>query len=98
MGYRIEYDSGKKQYEVRRKDPLRFPAMVAGALVLFVLLTMVFWDAGAAAIRDALIPGDDVVTLQALESLASDLRSGASVQEAVTAFCREIVDGAANSH
>lgn len=86
MGYRIEYDSGgAKRQEVRKK---RFP-------VVWVLLC-----AGAAAllipgVRTAvwhwLLPGDGAMTAQALGELVTDLQTGEPFGEAVTVFCREII-------
>ena len=54
-----------------------------------------FWPEGRAVLRDVLVPGDPDVTLHGLETLARELREGESFSDAVTAFCREVIDGAA---
>lgn len=94
MGYRIEYDKGSKAYEVRKEHSLRFPVMVASCLVLFFLLTWVFWPEGVELLREMVIPGDNAVTTQAWDTMVDSLKSGASVSDAVTVFCREIIHGA----
>lgn len=94
MGYRIEYDSGKRQYEVRRVQPWRLPLMIAGAFGVFLLLTCLLWPEGMEALRELVIPGDNAVTLRALEGMAEDLKAGASVSDAVAAFCKEIIQSA----
>ncbi len=38
-----------------------------------------------------LVPGDDQVTMQSVESLLTDLQEGAPIGEALTTFCEEIV-------
>lgn len=94
MGYRIDYGSMKTS---KRKDKLSFTgimAMTAGFLVLFVLLTSVFWSSGRQKLRDFLLPGDPAVTGQALETMVSQLKDGESISEAVGAFCQEVLDGA----
>lgn len=94
MGYRIEYDSGKRQYEVRRVCPWRLPLMAAGAFAVFLLLTSLLWPEGIEAMKELLIPGDNTVTLRALEEMAEDLKAGASISDAVTVFCKEILQSA----
>ena len=43
-------------------------------------------------ISDYLIPGDDGVTARAMEAFASDMKSGVPIQDAMEAFCKEIVN------
>lgn len=98
MGYRIEYDTGNQKYEVHQVAAWRFPLMAAGAFIGFLLLTWAFWPEGAELIREAMIPGDNAQTVQALQGMAEELRGGASIRDAVTAFCREIIAGAQGSY
>jgi hypothetical protein len=46
-------------------------------------------------VQEVLLPGDPAVTAAALENMTEGLRSGESLLDAVTAFCREII---ANAH
>ena len=91
MAYRIEYDCGVGKYEVFPEQKSRIPALTAGALTVFLLLTHLFWPAGDALIQDFLIPGEDAVTIAAAQTLAENLKEGASLGEAAEIFCREIL-------
>ena len=94
MGYRVEYKSfgeEKKLPKVRKYKS----AVLAAALVLSltggaltVKLTGLPW------VQKYLLPGDPEVTAAALEQMVEDLRSGHSLGDAVTAFCREIMENA----
>lgn len=91
--YRIEYDGRAGKYEVRRYSPYRLPALLFTAACLFLLLTFAFWDAGADYIKEALIPGENAVTIAAFENLADRLRQGERLTEAVAAFCSDVIHG-----
>lgn len=93
MGYRIEYDGRIDKYEVTKDHSWRFPMLTFGAFILFAVLTYHFWPEGSAQLRALLIPGDDAVTVQAFHNMTDDLRSGASVTEALYAFCRYVIHG-----
>ena len=93
MGYRIEYDWGNGKYEVREDHPWRFSLMLVGAFGIFLLFAPLFWPERVAAVRSVLIPGDDAVTVQAIRNMTDDLRSGATLQDALEAFCRFVVHG-----
>lgn len=91
MSYRIEYDSRAGKYEVR-KDMDLFPLVLA-SFGLFLLLTFCLWPTGAAELKAFLIPGEDAVTVAAFSAMTDDLRSGASIMDAVEAFCRSVIHG-----
>ena len=93
MGYRIEYDSGAGKYEIRKNNPFLGPALFGCTVGLLLTLIFTFWEAGGDYIRDALIPGENQVTLEALETLSQRLRQGESFQDSVAAFCTEILHG-----
>lgn len=94
MAYRIDYGfAGNQRKPLHRK---LYTPVIKTALVVLVLL------AGAVAIKvigltwvqDVLLPGDPAVTAAALQNMTDGLRSGDSLLDAVTAFCREIVANA----
>lgn len=89
MGYRIVYDARGGKYEVRVHRPWRF-WIVCG---ISLLLIFVFWEDGAAYIREAMIPGDNQVTLAALRNLSEQLRQGENIRTAVEVFCRDVIHG-----
>lgn len=79
MAYQIEYPGKKK---------------AKGFPVWIVLLAL----GGLALLRQSLgrflLPGDPEVTGRALETLLAQLRQGIGAGEAVSAFCKAVVQGA----
>lgn len=98
MGYRIDYDRGTKQYEVTKRHPFRFPVMLALCFVLFIAMTHTFWPEGVEYLREIMIPGDNTVTLSALNHMTVELQAGTPVKDAVMTFCQEIMNGAKSMH
>lgn len=89
MGYRIVYDGREGKYEVRRCNQDRIFVLIG----LLFLLIIALWQDGASYIRDALIPGDNRVTMSALRNLTEELRQGTDLQDAVVTFCGEVIHG-----
>ena len=91
MGYRITYG----QDIIKTRLPAKRRKAVLKKWLCFVLVGVALVLAlSSAALRHYLLPGDPAVTERALQELASDLRTGEKVSDAVTAFCREILDNA----
>ena len=90
MGYRVEYETVGK---VRRMEHRRSgrAALTALFFALFLFLTAMLWPEGRAALREIFLPGDPVVTVAALETLAEELQTGAELGDALENFCRSIV-------
>lgn len=89
VGYRIVYDSSAGKYEVKEERPFRFFVLLG---VLF-LLTFVFWKEGREYIQEALIPGDNETTINALKNMTSQLRQGSGLRDAVVTFCTDVIHG-----
>lgn len=79
MAYRIEYP-GKKR---AKGFPVWIVLLALGALVLL-----------RQSLGRFLLPGDPEVTGRALETLLAQLRQGSGAGEAVSAFCKAVVQGA----
>lgn len=77
--------------KLRWKRILRHSVVCFGFLVFLVSL---FWEAGREVLREWIYPGNAAVTRQALMEMASYLRAGVGIEEAVLVFCREILAGA----
>lgn len=94
MGYRVEYKSFGE--EKKRPKPRKYKqAVMAAALVLALTGSALTVKAtGLSWVQKYLLPGDPEVTAAALEQMVDDLRSGRGIGEAVTAFCREIIENA----
>ena len=94
MSYCIEYTSGtKRKYPKKTK---KFPGKVkilwfTAALCVALLLIPGVGD----ALKRLLLPGDPAVTEAAIISMAERLGAGERLYDAVTVFCREIIQGAA---
>lgn len=94
MGYRIEYGQTMTRTPTtgaciqRRKK-------FALWLVPFCLIAVVTLLWGRVdEIRDLLIPGNTAVTEVAISQFVNDLRAGQDFGDAITAFCREIIENA----
>lgn len=93
MSYRIEYDRGKSKYEVTKDNTSRFSLILTTAIVSIILFTLSCWPEGAEKLKSVLIPGEDMVTVQAFQTMKQDLLSGASIEDSVEAFCKSVIHG-----
>ena len=89
MSYKICYspENSKKYFQSRKNMRIWWGKMCMLALVL----------AGGVWLKingvpDFMIPGDSDVTRQAVSSLLADMKDGEPIEEAVVAFCEEILD------
>lgn len=87
MGYRIVY--GEKAVE-NPQPKSRLRIMTAGFALALVVLVRLFWPAGTAALQEVLLPGEHAAFVQ----LREDIRAGEPIGDAVTVFCRSIVEEA----
>ena len=91
VGYKIEYSPETAycypQHNVRKKR--NYGRWICTLFLVGAMLWMRVYG-----IPDFLIPGDPVVTRSATAAFMDDLSEGVSVNDAVTAFCRNILDGA----
>ena len=94
MGYRIEYGQGiiKKRTVISHSAKKQIKKFVPILLSTVLIVTML-WGKGE-SVRSFLIPGNDAVTVAALREMVCGLRNGESLTDAVTAFCREIIENA----
>lgn len=93
MGYCVDYGAhGTEKLPLKEaKGHLR--AFAGLFFLLGFVLAWNFWPEGREVLQRLLIPGEPEVTLAATEELVAQLRSGTDTQEAVAAFCREILGG-----
>ncbi len=92
MGYHISYDQtivktnfpDKKKFRIGKKQ-IKF-----GAICLIVVITAMLFR--IKSVQNFLIPGDCGVTKSAFAAMVTNLQSGEPIADAVTTFCREIVE------
>lgn len=94
MAYRIDY--GGSPPISKPQSRLRLRTMTAAFFLLFVLLVRSRWPDGTEKLRHALLPGTQRETQTAFDTLLGDLRTGQPLQEALHAFCQQLVDDAAS--
>ena len=91
VGYKIEY-SPETAYCYPQRNVCK-KQNIGRWICLLILVGAILWMR-VYGIPDFLIPGDPVVTRSATAAFMDDLSEGVSVNDAVTAFCRIILDGA----
>ncbi|MBO5129740.1 MAG: hypothetical protein J6B95_05290 [Oscillospiraceae bacterium] len=93
MAYRIDYGSGIRNQRTKRGGVLRLQTMTAACLLIFTLVVSRIWPEGTQQLRQYLLPGEQPVQTAFLE-MTEQLRSGVSVEDALTAFCIHIIEDA----
>ena len=91
MGYRITYAQNmvKTSLPSTQRKFIHKKLISITMLCLFILLLCF-----SGKVRSALLPGDPQITEKALITLADDIKQGDAVSDAVTAFCRTILENA----
>ena len=89
MSYQIQYESAKND-----KYPMRLNRKRPGLLMYTAIAVIIGLIMSVPKLHEYLIPGDPDVTSAAFSQLVSDMQSGESFGDAVTAFCREIITNA----
>lgn len=87
MGYKIRY--GLRIPAEKKRGRWQYVAAIVLAVVI-ALLCVDIWNG-----RQWLLPGDPQVTAQALDTMVDSIREGEPLGEAITCFCREIIENAA---
>lgn len=89
MGYRVEYENGKKQgqeWGIRR---------ILFSIVFFLALTVVLkfcWPEGAGLVRQLILPNDVVAVWQGTDQLARQLGEGIPLEFAIKDFYHGVTE------
>ena len=94
MAYRVDYGSVVKKTPKQGVRFFRIQLWTILFLLVFVLAVNAAWPAGKAVLMDFLLPGDSGTVQVAFGDLVTDLKTGESFSDAVTVFCRSIMDDA----
>ena len=90
MAYRIQYTP---QEEYRYPMSAKHRKIQWGRLLILIVLFVAGFWLKICGIPDFLIPGDPQVTKTAAIEFMGNMKSGVSMEQAVTTFCRQILDG-----
>lgn len=94
MAYCISYGD-TKQRRTRNNKPgnkqrLLFRLTIVASFIITLIVICVQWN----TIGDFFLPGDREATSNALHTMLDDIKAGASLKDAITTFCKEIVANA----
>ena len=91
MAYRILYtpENNRRYPPCRSKQNIRYSSILGFIFFLLSILWIRVYG-----IPDFLIPGDTEVTKSAAREMISLLKTGTPVKDAVTVFCKQIIDAA----
>lgn len=95
MAYSIRYGSYQYGREKKKKSARGLLAMTAAFLIILALGINVFWLDGARLLRELILPFSDEQTVEAFREMVQQVGDGTRLTDAVTAFCREVIEGAA---
>ena len=77
---------------IKKTTSMRLRILVSVGLLVFSLLVKQFWPEGTAKLQEHLIPSGMSQTQQAVQTLLTDLETGAPLQAALTDFCIVILE------
>ena len=66
--------------------------LTALCILLFAWSVGEFWPDGQQVLQKFFLPGEPTVTEQAFSSMITDLTAGRPLEDAMAAFCQEILD------
>lgn len=93
MAYRINYGPDLSKEQKGSGKQLRWQIMTAAFLLLFVLLVKQTWPDGADKLRTVFLPSGEG-TETAFQEFIDQLHGGDSVGDALTTFCRQVIENA----
>ena len=95
MSHRIDYGGAVPTKYGRKRDGNSLRMMTAVFLILFALAVGQFWPRGREVLQEFLLPGEPTLTEQAFSGLVHDLSQGINLEDAMTVFCRQIIENGA---
>lgn len=94
MGYHIQYGETLIKKKIKLPYFMKNRNKIATMLIVTVICTTLGLIGKNERVQEILIPGDDEVTRAAFECMIDEVQAGSSMVDAVTVFCREILEGA----
>lgn len=90
MGYRIDYQSACREKKTKKG---RYPILIFSACLIAVLLFNTVLKDQRALLLKIIFPGDAAVTAVSLDNMLSQLKAGAPLEDALLAFCQQVIAG-----
>ena len=94
MAYRIDYTENTKYQPTFAWQWDKLAKLTVIFFLIFLLATAIFWPVGRLALQQMVLPCDTEVTTQAFAAMLDQIRGGEALDEAVVAFCQEILSSA----
>ena len=91
MGYSVHYSPQTDKKFPQKKKHNRKAGSIYVFLAVCIVTAALFRFVDPSLLRELLIPGEASVTLNAVETMVTQLKEGAPLTETVEAFCQEIV-------
>lgn len=91
MSYRVVYVPTEYPENPQCGAGIRLLMLSGSFLLILLALTAAFWSEGKEVLEALAEARGSLISRQALEAMASHLRQGMPVGEAVTAFCRDVI-------
>lgn len=91
MAYKIVYGEEPYEYHNPSKNGIRLRILTAALLLVFCFLVRLAWPGGTALLQNYVLPGESTVTEEAFEAMLSDLRAGEPLNDALTTFCKDVI-------
>lgn len=91
MSYKIQYspETSSLYPQSAARKPLRIKHWMMAAITIAAALWIHFYG-----VPDFLIPGDPKITKAAASAMVGEIKNGAALGDAVTTFCKMILNGA----
>lgn len=92
MSYRISYGpkTPKRYYRPKLR---KMPLILSAAVLCSMFIINICFPAQTQAIKHKLLPWTTPESKAAISTMLNDIQEGASYEDAITAFCREILNG-----
>ena len=96
MSYRISYGP-KTPIKYRSPKPVRKKLALLTAIAAVLILTVIAFPAQAQALKHKLLPWTTPESKAAISTMLADIEAGVSYEDAIAAFCAEIIRNATDA-
>ena len=98
MSYRIVYGPMPKVETSEKGSIIRLQIMTAAFVLLFAILVRIIWPEGSVVLQSMLLPNEAGIAESAFTDMISDIQQGDAMGDAITSFCKQVIDSAEVLH